>query len=172
MAIIDRVGRLFRADVHAVLDRLEEPEVLLRQSIREMEEALAAAAARLATTERELASAQRRGAELRAAIEKTAAELDLAFDAGNEALQRTLLKRRLEHEKLAAQIAQRADALAQNATSQREKLAAQQRDLEALRQKAELFETAAPGEAPREAVVTDADVELALLRERRARGAS
>ncbi|OOZ38928.1 hypothetical protein BOW53_13550 [Solemya pervernicosa gill symbiont] len=41
MALINRVTRLFRADMHAVLDRIEEPEVLLRQSIREMEEALA-----------------------------------------------------------------------------------------------------------------------------------
>ena len=41
MALITRVGRLFRADLHAVLDRVEEPEVLLRQAIREMEEELA-----------------------------------------------------------------------------------------------------------------------------------
>ena len=42
MALMTRVARLFRADVHAVLDRLEEPDVLLRQAIREMEESLAA----------------------------------------------------------------------------------------------------------------------------------
>jgi len=171
MAIIDRVGRLFRADVHAVLDRLEEPEVLLKQSIREMEEALAAAAARLATAERDLANTQRRGVELRAAIDRTAAELDLAFDARNEELQRTLLRRRLEHEKLAVQFAQHADALARATSEQRERIAAQQRDLDAMRQKAELCEVA-PAETAGRASVTDADVELALLRERRARGAS
>ncbi|MGH8588771.1 MAG: PspA/IM30 family protein, partial [Gammaproteobacteria bacterium] len=37
MALITRVSRLFRSDLHAVLDRIEEPEVLLRQAIREME---------------------------------------------------------------------------------------------------------------------------------------
>src|SRR5687767_9840646 len=31
MALIDRLARLFQADLHAVLDRIEEPEVLLRQ---------------------------------------------------------------------------------------------------------------------------------------------
>ena len=40
MALINRMSRLFTADVHAVLDRIEEPDVLLRQAIREMEEAL------------------------------------------------------------------------------------------------------------------------------------
>ena len=38
MALISRVSRLFTADVHAVLDRIEEPEVLLKQAIREMED--------------------------------------------------------------------------------------------------------------------------------------
>ena len=41
MAIINRVSRLFTADIHAVLDRMEEPVVLLRHCIREMEEELA-----------------------------------------------------------------------------------------------------------------------------------
>ncbi|MGH8626524.1 MAG: PspA/IM30 family protein [Gammaproteobacteria bacterium] len=40
MALITRVARLFRSDLHVVLDRVEEPEVLLRQAIREMEEEL------------------------------------------------------------------------------------------------------------------------------------
>ena len=42
MALIRRVSTLLRADLHAVLDTLEEPEILLRQAIREMEEILAA----------------------------------------------------------------------------------------------------------------------------------
>jgi len=41
MLLISRISRLFRADLHAVLDRIEEPEALLRQAIREMEELLA-----------------------------------------------------------------------------------------------------------------------------------
>ena len=41
MALITRVARLFRADLHAVLDRIEEPDVLLKQAVREMEEELA-----------------------------------------------------------------------------------------------------------------------------------
>ena len=41
MALITRVSRLLRADVHAVLDRLEEPDVLLQQAIRDMEEVVA-----------------------------------------------------------------------------------------------------------------------------------
>ena len=40
MALITRISRLFQADFHAVLDRIEEPEQLLKQAIREMEDSL------------------------------------------------------------------------------------------------------------------------------------
>ena len=38
MALINRFSRLFRADLHAVLDRIEEPTILLKQAVREMED--------------------------------------------------------------------------------------------------------------------------------------
>jgi len=41
MALINRISRLFKADFHAVLDHIEEPEALLKQAIRDMEDDLA-----------------------------------------------------------------------------------------------------------------------------------
>ena len=41
MALINRISRLFKADFHAVLDQIEEPEALLKQAIRDMEDDLA-----------------------------------------------------------------------------------------------------------------------------------
>ena len=38
MALINRVSRLFKADFNAVLDQIEEPEQLLKQAIRDMED--------------------------------------------------------------------------------------------------------------------------------------
>ena len=38
MALINRISRLFKADFHAVLDQIEEPEALLKQAIRDMED--------------------------------------------------------------------------------------------------------------------------------------
>jgi phage shock protein A len=53
MALINRVSRLFTADLHAVLDRIEEPDALLRQAIREMEEDLANTEQRIGWLEHE-----------------------------------------------------------------------------------------------------------------------
>ena len=64
MALIARVSRLFRADVNAVLDRMEEPEVLLRQALRDMQEALAQDQQVLAKMEKELKQLTDRRLEL------------------------------------------------------------------------------------------------------------
>ncbi|HSX60195.1 MAG TPA: PspA/IM30 family protein [Tahibacter sp.] len=173
---MNRFARLLRADVHAVLDRLEEPETLLRQSLREMEDEFAAAVHAAKARELELRQAQTRRRDIDAALMRVAGELDLAFGAGNEALIRSLLRRRLEHERLLRHVDQRGAALETDLAERRRMLDAQRQRLDALRQKAALFdvEPAAAVDAaasPGDFAVSDEDVELALLRERRQRSA-
>jgi phage shock protein A len=174
MPLIDRVTRLFRADLHAVIDRIEEPQVLLRQALREMEEELAQAAARLKATQLEREQLQRRSREIEQSLAGIGGELDLCFAAGNEALVRTLLRRRLEGERVLQALRQREAACARRLAEDGTRQAERQRELEQLRQRAMLFqpdEHAAEG-APRfgdDLAVSEADVDLALLREREAR---
>ncbi len=40
MAILARIIKIFKADIHGVMDRLENRELLLKQHLREMEEIL------------------------------------------------------------------------------------------------------------------------------------
>lgn len=177
MALMTRLSRLFRADVHAVLDRLEEPDVLLRQALREMEDEVARGTQLQKARELERAQLQARSTELQKGLAAIGGELDLCFAAGNDALIRTLLRRRLEGERIVKHLAQRIAALGQQLDGQRATLEEQRRQLEALRQKAALFD-AEPGREERgdaagwsaEAfAVSDADVELAMLRERQQR---
>ena len=95
MALITRVARLFRADVNAVLDQLEEPEVLLRQAIRDMEEAVTKDEQYLAQLERERAEVVRREAQLENFMKELEQELDTCFAANEEALARPLMRRKL-----------------------------------------------------------------------------
>jgi phage shock protein A len=175
MPLIDRFTRLFRADMHAVLDRMEEPDVLLRQAVREMDEEVARAARELKARELERRGVRERLGELAATLAKIGEELDLCFSAGNEALARTLLRRRLEHERLAKHLTQRADALDRLVDEQRTALDEQKRRAEAMRQKAALFESepanaaAGPTWCADDLSVSDADVDLALLREKQKR---
>lgn len=174
MALIDRVTRLFRADLHAVIDRIEEPEVLLRQALREMEEELVHTAARLKATQLERDQLQRRAREIEQSLAGIGGELDLCFAADNEPLVRTLLRRRLEGERLLQALRQREATCARRLADESTRQAERQRDLEQLRQRAALFQPEDRGAdgAPRfgdDLNVSEADVDLALLREREAR---
>ena len=174
MAIINRMTRLFRADMHAVLDRIEEPEVLLRQSLREMEEDLAGDEQRCKRLERDIALVDTRREELDQALTKLASELDLCFEAGKEDLAKTLVRRRLELQRQDKLLARKRSDLETSASALKTRIEHNAARLAAMRQKAELL----AGEIGTERdetwittdfTVSDADVELALLRERQQR---
>ena len=173
MAIMSRVSRLLRADLHAVLDHLEEPDVLLRQAVREMEEALAgdtARARRLAMEHEQLA---RRAAELELSLAGIDAELDVCFEAGEHGLARSLCRRKLETARMLETVRRRHEAIGRDRDALETRINEQQLRFEAMRQKAELLaaEPEAPGEDAGDLghVAAD-DVEVAFLREQRKRG--
>lgn len=172
MPLINRFSRLFTADMHAVLDRIEEPDVVLRQAVRDMESELAvmrekAQAAKLeteraATAERNLEQQQKTCDE----------ELDICFAAGEDDLARSLVRRKLEAEKRrqaahsrGAEAGRAAAALEQSILECSEKLAA-------MREKVALLDRGA-GTAvndPVDVAVGRDEVDIAFLREKQRRG--
>jgi phage shock protein A len=176
MALISRMTRLLRADLHALLDQVEEPGALLRQALREMEDTVAESGRAVDADQHARDALARRRDEIRAGLEPVAGQLDLCLAAGNEALARVLLRRRLEGEQLATRIARQLAQLDERIHASRQSLHEQRQQLDQLRQQAELHAPGdtSPGNTPAPAsagdcAVTDADVELALLRELRSR---
>ncbi len=182
MALITRVSRLFRADVNAVLDRMEEPELLLRQAVREMEEELDRDERRAKLLELESRQIAGRRNELDQRLAQTEEEMDLCFDSDNEALARALLKRKLETERFARFLGRRQEELQSAADELKRRIDENRSRLESMRQKAALLavqDAADEGasdwsdlEFARQFTVSDEDVELALLRERQRRAQS
>lgn len=182
MALINRIGRLFRADVHAVLDRIEEPAEMLRQAIREMEAELAAAERRLKLSAREQERLAERRAELGARLEELDAELDLCFGSDKPDLARALVRKKVEAGKLLKRVEAKLAATDRSRTEARREFDAQQSALESLRQKAEIFADTPPHRedegaaeaawAARDLEVSDEEVEVAWLREQQARTSS
>jgi len=171
MALINRMSRLLTADVHAVLDRIEEPDVLLRHAVREMEEELARGEHQARALEHEHAALGERQRKTEALLAELGLELDVCFENHNEDLARKVIKRRLETERLERHVADRRAALTQQLAARRAALGEQREQLDVMRQKAELL-TATPSheEYTRgDFTVGDAEVEVALLRERRKR---
>jgi len=175
MALINRVARLFKADFHAVLDHIEEPEQMLRQAIRDMEDELASLEQRLAATLLEQGGLRQREAELTAATGEFDDKLDFCFESGKEDLARSLVRRKLEAGQALKHVRARLQASEDHVAEQKKQLDENREQLEALRQKAEILLSSRPAcasslaEFPRtagESTVTDADVEIAFLREK------
>jgi len=172
MALINRMSRLFTADVHAVLDRIEEPDALLKHAIREMEEELARGEQdlrQLTLQQDELAERQRK---VNVTLADLTEQLDVCFADGNDELARKMLKRRLETERLAEHLAERSETLNKDLAQGRATTNEQREHLDVMRQKAELLASAPKGcdeWGKRKFAVGDDEVEVAFLRERQQR---
>jgi phage shock protein A len=178
MALIRRVSRLFTADLHAVLDQIEEPEALLKQAIREMEEELARHAQRIKWLQTEIAATASRASTLRESHDAIDAKLDLCFAAGNDDLARRLTRRKLQTAQLQRRLVETGESLASTLAEEQTSFAERQDQLEGMRQKAELFAASALRDAGERACcdadpwIGDDEIEVAFLREKQARSRS
>jgi phage shock protein A len=179
MALINRVTRLFKADFHAVLDQIEEPEMLLKHAIREMEDAMAETEQRIKVCSHDQETLADRKGEVERKVAEIDAELDLCFASKKDDLARGLIRKKLEAERLSRWLGSKCSAAAKYLSEQRARLDENRVTLDGLRQKAELFTRRTPaggepefddgGWMAREFRVSDDEIEVAFLRERNAR---
>jgi len=170
MTVLTRFGRLLRADLHALLDRMEAPDVLLQQSLREMEADLEARHTALKKRQHEQFLLKQRMLQLSAQLEQHTTEMDLCFQAQNDALMRTLVRRQLEQEQRLRTLTAESDALSRMIEDENTRIQEHTAQLLALQQQAQHI-IQGQSSSPHTPVlcdtgaITDADVELALLKE-------
>lgn len=174
MALITRFSRLFTADLHAVLDRLEEPDVLLKQAVRDMEEELARMRSEALGARAEMQRIVQLEADIGRRLADFDAELDVCFNAGEEALARNLVRRKLETERRAKALQLRHDTLAERLAELDTAIAENDRHLIGMREKVEVFgeqsrSTCTAGAGSDEPVIGADEVEVAFLREQQRR---
>jgi phage shock protein A len=184
MALINRISRLFKADFHAVLDQIEEPEALLKQAIRDMEDDLAETEQRVAVCAHDQDALSRQRSELADAVVNFDSQLDLCFESEKDDLAKTLIRKKLEAERLLKRLDARYASNEKYLGEQRAMLDENGTTLEGLRQKAELFAHRTPVHSDcvsefddiawmaREMRVADDEIEIAYLHEKNRRSAS
>lgn len=184
MALINRISRLFKADFHAVLDQIEEPEALLKQAIRDMEDDLAATAQRISLRAHDQDALAARQRDLQDTMADIDAELDLCFESEKDDLAKAQIKKKLEVERLLKRLNAKFESNRQYLDEQRSILEENTNTLESLRQKAELIAHRAPVSSDRDSEfddvawmarelnVSDDEIEIAYLREKSTRSAS
>jgi phage shock protein A len=173
MALITRLSRLFEADFHAVLDRIEEPDLQLRQAVREMRFALEQNRQRQKLLQHEADQLERARLETRASIEAFDQELDICLAAEKEDLARDLVRRKLGAARQLQAFHQQAEAIAVQREELDREVEEQAQMLDSMQQKLDLLATR---ETPVGVTAFDAspairneEIEIALLREKQRR---
>ena len=175
MALITRLARLWRADINALLDRLEAPDLVLAQAVREMEQALDGDRRRLAHLRRELDRLGPQEAACSETLSQAASALEDCLAEGREDLARPLIRRRLEGEREQRRLGLRRAELEAELERTRRRIAERESQVADLRARGAPYQGSAaePDEDPRPACVSsirDEDVEIHLLRAKRQRG--
>ena len=178
MALITRISRLFQADFHAVLDRIEEPDIQLKQAIREMQIDLQQSEQRLALLQHESESLSNMVNDAKTRLGSFDEELDICFAAKKEDLARDLIKRKLEttHQ---LQPSEKQNAVLQSSIQNLElSIEGNREQLENMIQKLDLLVTDMDSGSTHghfsnaSAAVRSEEIEIAFLREKQKRAAS
>lgn len=173
MALVTRLSRLFQADFHAVLDRIEEPDLQLRQAVREMQLALDQDQQRLKLLQHESGQLDKSIGDAERNLQKFDEELDICLAAKKDDLARDLIRRKLAAEKHAQALHSQAESIAAQIESLTRQLDEQEQQLVSMKQKLELLvadEThLAPGNPGYGDAIRNEEIEIALLREKERR---
>ena len=176
MALVTRLSRLFQADFHAVLDRIEEPDLQLRQAVREMQFALDHDKQRLQLLQHEAEQLGKQLVNTGDRLEAIDEELDICLAAQQDELARDLVRR-----KLAAEIQQRRtrehiEALELQSQALTRQIDEQTQQLSSMKQKLELLVSSdgpvSTASCHGEDAIRSEEIEIALLREKQRRATS
>jgi phage shock protein A len=171
MVLISRISRLLQADLHAVLDRLEEPDSLLRQAVRDMEDLLARDEERSRLLLQEQRQIHSRLDKVQTKLHEIGEELDICFQSNKEELAKKLIRRQLESQQFCNFLADKRNTLDASIGELKTRLKQNHARLDSMRQKAELFNAEDQGEYAEDnrsisdSRVADEDVDVAFLRE-------
>jgi phage shock protein A len=148
MQLFQRISDIIAANLNDLVDRFEDPEVMLKQAIREMEtmiESSTSSAARAIAGERLLA---RELSDHTSNVSRWTASAEKAVAQGDDDFARQAIARAHEHQAMAAALAdqrssaeQRAQALRGQVAAMRAKQAEARRKLESLSARRQLAET-------------------------------
>ncbi|NOQ94316.1 MAG: hypothetical protein GQ547_06740 [Methylophaga sp.] len=172
MALITRLSRLFHADMNAVLDQLEEPELLLKQAIREMEASLSHTEKHIKVLELNQKKLSNKHTETTQAITVLEQQITLCFESNKDELARVLIKRKLETTQHLKSVSTESSNVAEHFNQLKTQRKEHQSQLSAMKQKAEILIQEAPIHSDNltgafhSFSIQDEDVDVAFLHEK------
>lgn len=172
MNIIKRISRLFVADLHGVLDTLEEPETQLKQAIREMEAHLQDAEVELNSLASSRITLERQQQYIHRQEEELQSQLTLCFEEHNDDLAKSVLRKKLQQQKQLQTLEHQLSALAEHQLHRQAEVEEQQEKLRTIKDKLELLQDSHTQpeyrntEANTASSVNQDDIDVAFLHEK------
>jgi phage shock protein A len=111
MAILARIVKIFKADIHGVMDQLEDRELLLKQHLRDMEEALNRKQAKLSKMKASHNQGLRDLAGYKQQWEALDHDLTMAVRKNKDDIARTLIRKMKPLENLSGELSRHLKAL-------------------------------------------------------------
>lgn len=168
MTLMTRIARLFKADLHGILDNLEEPETLLKQAVRDMQEEIDQAEADLASLNKQQERLRQKQQHLTGQIEEQKQQLSFCLREDNENLAKSVIRKKLQAELSLKELSGQLKNIGEEIAKKNAETDERKEKLQTIRDKLELFceqhDNAYENEAS--AGVSQDDVELAYLSEK------
>ncbi|OGQ96767.1 MAG: hypothetical protein A2521_16485 [Deltaproteobacteria bacterium RIFOXYD12_FULL_57_12] len=173
MSIMTRFVRLWKADVHGVMDQMEDRQLLLRQNLREMEEELERQAALFGRMSAARDRARQEGEKNAKESARLTRDIDTAVQKDKEEIARQLIRKRLLLDKHLVELQRHLEEMDKKIVTLTEHLAERQRQYEEIRLRSACYLREQAIEAGQHDVpfplrpdlgVTDEEVELELLK--------
>ncbi|WP_026998762.1 PspA/IM30 family protein [Eisenibacter elegans] len=120
MGIFGRISDIFKSNVNDALDKMEDPEKMIKQMIIEMQEGLSKATSSLATAMAQEKKMEREYNKHAQAAQEWESKAAAALNAGKEDLARQALSQKAQHDGQAAQYKQMFDHAASETRKLRE----------------------------------------------------
>ncbi len=133
MGLLSRIIRICQADLHGVMDHIEDRDLLLKQHLREMQTAMAAKQARIDQLEETARTAQRQLTGYARQLKTVEEELDQAVARDKDAVARRLIRKRRSLQQCAANLDNQIRDLTATLAEARERRAAQTMTYDELR---------------------------------------
>ncbi len=175
MGIMTRMLRLCKADVHGVMDQLEDKGLLLKQYLREMETSLGHKEQQVGALAQNIGRLTGQVASHVKEMEKLEHDLTLALEKEKDDIARMLIRRRRALESTSGLLEEQLEKMTQEKVQMSKTLASQRLQYETLKAKADihchratdrLLETDMPHRAATNYSVdpSDAEIELELIK--------
>jgi len=179
MGILSRMLRLCKADVHGVMDQLEDKSLLLKQAIREMEASLKVKESRLSNISGRSRQIERELSVRREEAKKLEKDLDLAISKEKDDIARMLIRKRRVLQSSCDQLTGQMVSLGEERSALSETLSQQRLKYDQLKIKASVFYQQAESREYEEAAAiadpsfgwkapTEEEIDLELLQRKEA----